>query len=91
MEADIIITSDDSVDIVNRIEFERDPVCGEMIKQHEAKGISIFKNSKYYFCCPKCKEIFDKNPEIFIHGFHYELNYSETKPDKCDCESRIYN
>lgn len=48
---------------VNKIiEWERDPVCGEMIKIKDAKAMNIYKGTKYYFCCPICKKVFDKNP-----------------------------
>jgi len=44
------------------IERERDPVCGEMIKIQDAKSMSVYRGTKYYFCCPICKKEFDKNP-----------------------------
>ena len=51
--------------IGRKIEWERDPVCGEVIKFDDAKGISIYKNAIYYFCCPICKKAFDKNPSAY--------------------------
>ncbi len=65
METDIIINEENSITIVKRIEFERDPVCGEVISSEEAKGISVYKNAKYYFCCRTCKKVFDNNPSAY--------------------------
>jgi YHS domain-containing protein len=44
------------------IEWERDPVCGEIIKIQDANAMSVYRGTKYYFCCPICKREFDKNP-----------------------------
>jgi len=46
-------------------EWERDPVCGESIKINNAKGMSIYKNTRYYFCCITCKKVFDNSPAAF--------------------------
>lgn len=58
------------------VEWERDPVCGEMIKVSEAKAMSIYKKTKYYFCCPICKKEFDKNPSGYAdrEEGHYDPN-----------------
>lgn len=42
--------------------LERDPVCGQVIKRIEIKDSSVFKGSRYYFCCPICKKMFNENP-----------------------------
>lgn len=65
MNANIIINNTDVDRVEKRIEFERDPVCGDMIMPEKAKGISIYKNSRYYFCCPVCKKNFDNNPSAY--------------------------
>lgn len=48
-----------------QVEWERDPVCGEGINIDDAKGVSIYKNDKYYFCCVTCKKDFDNNPAAY--------------------------
>lgn len=48
-----------------KVEWERDPVCGERININDAKGMSIYKNEKYYFCCVTCKKVFDNNPAAY--------------------------
>lgn len=46
-------------------DWERDPVCGEIINFNDAKGVSIFKSSKYYFCGHKCINTFEDNPSAY--------------------------
>lgn len=46
-------------------EWERDPVCGERIRISEAKGFTLYKNARYYFCCKICKKTFDANPSEY--------------------------
>lgn len=48
-----------------KAKWERDPVCGDMIKISDAKAMSICKGTRYYFCCPICKKEFDKNPSEY--------------------------
>lgn len=57
--------------------WERDPVCGDMIKIKEAKAMSLYKDIRYYFCCPICKKLFDKNPSAYadkLEGFYNPVN-----------------
>lgn len=32
----------------------------------KAAGKSVYKGKTYYFCCPACKPLFDKNPGKYI-------------------------
>lgn len=43
-----------------------DPVCKMVFEENEAESTSIYKGETYYFCSLKCKERFDKNPELFL-------------------------
>ncbi len=45
--------------------MERDPVCGQVIKLFEMKDSTVYKGSRYYFCCPVCKKTFDEKPEVY--------------------------
>lgn len=39
------------------------PVMGRKIQDiTKASGKSVYKGKTYYFCCPACKPMFDKNP-----------------------------
>ncbi len=43
------------------------PVMGTKIPDiTKAAGKSVYKGKTYYFCCPMCKPLFDKNPEKYI-------------------------
>lgn len=40
----------------------KDPVCGMTISTEDAFGTSEYKGKTYYFCSPRDKETFDKDP-----------------------------
>lgn len=44
------------------------PVMGTKIPDASKAGggKSVYKGKTYYFCCPGCKPVFDKNPEKYI-------------------------
>ena len=43
----------------------QDPVCGMDVQPEQAAGQSEFQGRTFYFCCPACKEIFDREPERY--------------------------
>ncbi len=43
----------------------KDPVCGMMVDERRAAGISTFQGKTYYFCNAGCKSAFDKDPARF--------------------------
>jgi len=43
-----------------------DPVCKMIIDESDAVATSLHKGTTYYFCTEHCKEVFDKNPEVFL-------------------------
>jgi xanthine dehydrogenase accessory factor len=43
----------------------RDPICGMMVDVGGAKYKSDFRDSSFYFCCPRCKQTFDQQPEKY--------------------------
>jgi YHS domain-containing protein len=45
-----------------------DPVCKMEVDEKTAKFMSVYRDKKYYFCAPGCKEAFDKVPEKYIGG-----------------------
>ncbi len=69
--------------------MERDPVCGMELNNILDVPLSAYKGSVIYFCCPKCKQLFDGDPETYISGMYYELNTQKPKPEKCDCDDII--
>jgi YHS domain-containing protein len=44
----------------------KDPVCGMMVDEKNARYISEYKGRRYYFCSSTCKDLFDKNPEKYL-------------------------
>jgi P-type Cu+ transporter len=46
----------------------KDPVCGMEVDPQNAKGGNYkYKNEDYFFCNPKCKDKFSKDPEKYLH------------------------
>ncbi len=46
----------------------KDPVCGMNVDpQNAAGGIFTYKENKYFFCNPRCKEKFKSDPQKYLH------------------------
>jgi xanthine dehydrogenase accessory factor len=43
-----------------------DPVCGMMVETANARHQSKFEGSVFYFCCPACKRLFERNPQEYF-------------------------
>lgn len=43
----------------------RDPVCGMEFDSEKSEFQSRYQAKTYYFCCPKCKAAFDKEPHRY--------------------------
>jgi len=43
----------------------KDVVCGMMVDPDVARHESKHKGRTYYFCSPRCKATFDKEPEKY--------------------------
>jgi xanthine dehydrogenase accessory factor len=48
----------------------KDPVCGMLVDETEAKYISEYRDKIYCFCCAGCKQAFDKQPEAYLNSAH---------------------
>ena len=46
--------------------MEKDPVCGMQVDKERAAATSVYKGNTYYFCNPRCKALFDKDPEKLL-------------------------
>ncbi|HTS24291.1 MAG TPA: XdhC family protein [Bryobacteraceae bacterium] len=44
----------------------RDPVCGMQVEPARAKHKSEYGGATVYFCCPHCKQAFDKDPGKYL-------------------------
>ena len=44
----------------------KDPVCGMIVEPLKAAGKVEHGGNAYYFCSPRCKERFEKEPEKYL-------------------------
>ena len=54
----------------------KDPVCGMKVNEETGVSMSEYNSQTYYFCCPGCKDSFDKESEKYLGnetagGRHY--------------------
>jgi xanthine dehydrogenase accessory factor len=47
-------------------DMARDPVCGMMVEISSARHHSVLNGVDYYFCCPACKRLFERNPQEYL-------------------------
>lgn len=43
-----------------------DPVCGMIVTVATARHRSTYDGQDYYFCCPACKRLFERNPQEYL-------------------------
>jgi len=43
-----------------------DPVCGMEVEIAHARHISNVEGRSFYFCCPACKRLFERNPQEYL-------------------------
>ena len=46
----------------------KDPVCGMEVEEKQAQHQGQFRGKTYYFCTPRCKEFFDRDPERYLRA-----------------------
>jgi xanthine dehydrogenase accessory factor len=56
----------DQTAIVHEPETGIDPVCGMIVEIATARHRSTFDGRDYYFCCPACKRLFERNPQEYL-------------------------
>jgi xanthine dehydrogenase accessory factor len=44
----------------------RDPICGMTVDQTKAKYKTEFQGKMFYFCCARCKQTFEQNPQRYL-------------------------
>jgi xanthine dehydrogenase accessory factor len=42
-----------------------DPVCGMTVATANARYQTVFEENTYYFCCLRCKEAFERSPQLY--------------------------
>jgi YHS domain-containing protein len=48
--------------------MQKDPICGMMMDEKNARFVSEHDGRSFYFCSPGCKSTFDKDPHRYAHG-----------------------
>jgi xanthine dehydrogenase accessory factor len=48
------------------LETAIDPVCGMIVEIGTARHRSNLAGQDYYFCCPACKRLFERNPKEYL-------------------------
>src|SRR5579883_785942 len=43
-----------------------DPVCGMIVEIATARHRSTYEGREFYFCCPACKRLFERNPQEYL-------------------------
>ena len=56
----------DHPEIVSNPETAIDPVCGMIVETATARHRSNLDGRDYYFCCPACKRLFERNPQEYL-------------------------
>jgi xanthine dehydrogenase accessory factor len=52
--------------IVHEPETAIDPVCGMIVEIATTRHHSTIDGQDYYFCCPACKRLFERNPQEYL-------------------------
>lgn len=45
-----------------------DPVCRKLVYDEQTAATSEHRGETYYFCSPRCKKDFDKEPAYYIRS-----------------------
>jgi xanthine dehydrogenase accessory factor len=48
------------------VETAIDPVCGMIVEIAGARHHSTHEGREFYFCCPACKRLFERNPQEYL-------------------------
>ena len=43
-----------------------DPVCGMVVEIAGARHHTVLDGRDFYFCCPACKRLFERNPQEYL-------------------------
>jgi Cu+-exporting ATPase len=51
---------------LERTQTTQDPVCGMTVNEKTAAASSTYNGQRYYFCCPRCRDRFEQQPEAYV-------------------------
>jgi xanthine dehydrogenase accessory factor len=54
------------VPTARELETAIDPVCGMIVEIATVRHRSTLDGQDYYFCCPACKRLFERNPQEYL-------------------------
>jgi Cu+-exporting ATPase len=54
--------------LFGRTSTVKDPVCGMAVDPEKARASTTHEGTTHYFCSPKCKEVFDREPMAYMAG-----------------------
>ncbi|HEY5004133.1 MAG TPA: YHS domain-containing protein, partial [Ktedonobacteraceae bacterium] len=43
-----------------------DPVCNMLVEIATARHHTTYDGREFYFCCPACKRLFERNPQEYL-------------------------
>jgi xanthine dehydrogenase accessory factor len=52
--------------VIERSDESIDPICGMSVETSKAKYKSVHEEKTFYFCCLRCKETFDRSPQLYL-------------------------
>ncbi len=52
--------------MIDNPETAIDPVCGMIVEITTARHLSKLDGQDYFFCCPACKRLFERNPQEYL-------------------------
>jgi xanthine dehydrogenase accessory factor len=52
--------------LASAVETAIDPVCGMIVEIANARHRSTHEGRDFYFCCPACKRLFERNPQEYL-------------------------
>ncbi len=62
----------------------QDPVCGMLVEEETAASRVEYEGKTYFFCCPRCEELFRENPNKYLQS-QKELKVVEGDACGCGC------
>ncbi len=85
-QQEIAYVKDINIPIANAISIEPDgtvmilcPVMKNVSKVSDKSAYTDYKGKRYYYCCPGCKKLFEKDPESYLAQLDTILKKQEYK------------
>ncbi|HHY12655.1 MAG TPA: YHS domain-containing protein [Firmicutes bacterium] len=66
----------------------RDPVCGMNVSDYDKSIRSDFKGQTYHFCSDRCRDAFEKDPQVYTDLPDDDKPHRQSKRKNKDQEHR---